>query len=146
MVILNFDIVSSPQAGSSMQIIKTLLNLSRETEAIYAAILKQGEDCLTIDQSVGLDTSSGQSFRLCSGEPFYDMLLQQRKTVLLNVPLRVFGHLANKLSVTDEKYLQSAFFLPIVYQDNSGYLFFGLKSADTSISSICSQLSQFCKK
>jgi hypothetical protein len=142
----NFDAIVKKYSHDQMGLMKALLSVSRETSAVYAAIMIPKDDVYTIDLSVGLDDVSISSFRINRNEDFYKEFLEKRKSVFLKTSLSVFKALANKMSQIDEKYANSFVFIPVVYDEQDAYLFLGLKSEDTSMKRLASDLYYLCRK
>ncbi len=140
----NFDLFSDSFSPQQMRVMKSLLTISRETKAIFAALLVERDGSLTIDNSVGFDEISIQSLTFSKEEPFYKEYLQKQKCIALKMAASVFQPLASKISQMDQKYLQGSVFFPVKAHHTRGYLFLGLKVSEISVKEVADKLDFLC--
>ncbi|MEW5816731.1 MAG: hypothetical protein AB1798_15225, partial [Spirochaetota bacterium] len=138
----NYDDYLKKYPPGSLQMHKALLKLSKETDAIYAAILEtKGEDLCT-QFSVGMDELSEDSFTIRTGDELYKRYLGERSLCLVKDRNLVEGWLGKKLSENDKNYILGFAFIPVTYKSEKGYLFLGLKDVNTSVRKIIETLHQ----
>jgi hypothetical protein len=140
----NFDLFSESFSPHQMRVMKSLLTISRETKAIFAALLVERDGSLTLDNSVGFDEISIHSLTFNKEEPFYKDYLQKQKCIALKMAASVFQPLASKISQMDQKYLQGSVFFPVKAHHTRGYLFLGLKISEISVEEVAEKLNFLC--
>ncbi len=130
---LNIDILFEIMEKSNIPPIKGLMRLSKAVDAVYLGVLVYDNGAFKPDITIGLDSESIQSFSYFVNEEIVRYVMEEKNYLYgknKSIELPAFKP---KLSENDKRHLQNYLFIPGVYKNIDGMLFFGFKNGVQSI-------------
>ncbi len=113
--------------AGAIGVMKSLMRVSQNADAIYAAILLPSEGRLVTEYSLGLEQRTASTLTFDERDPVYVEFLAKRRCLYVRIPTTGLGEFDRKISPKDLRFMQGSIYLPILLDGASGYLFFGLK-------------------
>jgi hypothetical protein len=105
--------------------LRSLVELSGKLKAVNAAVFGKSDGKYSLELKVGLN-DPGFEVSFAPDEPFVQMFIASRQTVILGENIEKIKALSKKIHPEDLKYMQSAIILPVVYDNRESFLLLGL--------------------
>ncbi|MDA3940959.1 MAG: hypothetical protein PF693_16875, partial [Spirochaetia bacterium] len=127
----NYDSFRSSFKVSNIGIIQSLMKVSHQYNAVFAGILIFDGSNWKMDHTLGFKTKSIDKFIFSKNEEFSKEIFDNKKILLYKSGKYGIEELDNKISDGDLVFMKGGFFLPIIFNQNSAYLFLGLKTINS---------------
>ena len=123
----NYDQFRSSFKPGAIGTMKSLMRVSQNADAIYAALLLDRNGGLAAEFSLGLDQRTMASFVFGPTEPIYTELFLRKRIVYLRTAATGLPEFDAKILSKDLRFMKGSLYLPVVFEEKPAYLFLGLK-------------------
>ncbi len=130
---LDIDMLFEIMEKFNIPPMKGLMRLSKAVDAVYVGVLVYDNGAFKPDITIGLDTESIQSFSYFVNEEIVRYVMEEKNYLYgknKSIELPAFKP---KLSENDKRHLRNYLFIPGVYKNIDGMIFFGFKNGVQSI-------------
>ncbi len=124
----NYDSFRSSFKVSNIGVIQSLMRVSQQFDAVFAGLLVLDGGNWKMDHSLGFNPKTMDKFVFSENEEFCKEIFANKKILLYENGKYSIDEIDSKIIDGDLAFMNGGFFLPIIFNQKSAYLFLGLKT------------------